>query len=269
MTTTFRLVCRSALLLCMVAVSSPALADQGKELFAKHCASCHTIGGGDSGGPDLKGVTAREPAAWLERIISEPDRLTADKDPTQAGLVKKYGFEMPNLGISRDDARRIIAYLGGEAAPAATSADSGAPQASGQAPSPKEEAASPELIAMGKALFEGSRSFGKGGAPCAACHAFDAAGIRGGNLAVDLTHLYEGMGDQGMKGVLTALSFPIMKKAYGDKPLTDGEVKALIAFARDAAGRQPTPSGNGTGAAGALTFVGIIIGLTLYKRRIG
>ncbi len=265
MTTTFRLVCRYTPLLFIMAVSYPAWAGQGKELFAKHCASCHTIGNGDSGGPDLKGVTTRQPAAWLERVISEPDRLTAEKDPAQAELVKKYGFEMPNLGISRDDARQIIAYLGGDAAPAATAAAGTQPTAP-----PKEEVvATPELVARGKALFEGSAGFSKGGAPCAACHAFNVSGIRGGNLAVDLTHLYDGMGEQGMQGVLKALSFPIMKKAYSDKPLTDDEVKALIAFAKDGAARQPSASGLGTGTAGALTFVCIIIGLTLYKRRIG
>jgi len=254
-------------MLVVMAVSCPVWADQGKELFDKQCASCHTIGGGDSGGPDLKGVTARRPAAWLERVIVEPGKLTAEKDPTQAELVKKFGYEMPGLGISSADARAIIAWLGKDAAAAAGTA---APPQPGQVAAPKDEvAATPELVARGRALFSGSTAFSNGGAPCAACHPFTVGGIRGGNLAADLTYLYEGMGEQGMKGALKALSFPIMKKAYSDKSLTDDEVKALIAFAKDSAGKQPSPSGIGTGAAGALAFVCIIIGFTLYKRRIG
>ena len=100
--------------LLIVLTAVPALADEGKELFEKQCASCHTIGGGDSGGPDLKGVGAKRSGDWLVRVIVEPDKLTADKDPAQLELVKKYGFEMPNLGISRDDARKMVAYLKGE-----------------------------------------------------------------------------------------------------------------------------------------------------------
>jgi len=63
------------------------------------------------GGPDLKGVTGKRPVAWLERVIVEPDKLAADKDPIRLGLMKQYGGEMPNLGISRKDAKKIIAYL--------------------------------------------------------------------------------------------------------------------------------------------------------------
>lgn len=113
-----------SVLLILLLISTPAWGDTGKELFEKECSGCHTIGGGDSGGPDLKGVAGKRPAEWLERIIVEPDKLTADKDPIQLGLVKKYGGEMPNLGVSRKDARKIVAYLQSlsPAASAATSA---------------------------------------------------------------------------------------------------------------------------------------------------
>jgi mono/diheme cytochrome c family protein len=242
-----------------------AWGDQGKELFEKHCASCHTIGGGDSGGPDLKGVAARRPADWLERVISEPEKLTAEKDPAQAELVKKYGFEMPNLGISRDDAKKIVAFLG-EAPSAASGAATPA-----AAPPAAEKAitVTPELIATGRQLFTGEKRFSKGGAPCGACHAFTYPGVRGANLASDLTQLYEGMGEQGMRGVLTSLKFPIMRRVYADRPLSDGEIAALIAFSKDAGEQKGGQPGKGVAAAGAALFLCIIVGLTLYKRRIG
>ncbi|MGE5284434.1 MAG: c-type cytochrome, partial [Actinomycetota bacterium] len=41
------------LLILVILFSGPAWADSGKELFEKECSGCHTIGGGDSGGPDL------------------------------------------------------------------------------------------------------------------------------------------------------------------------------------------------------------------------
>jgi mono/diheme cytochrome c family protein len=266
--------------------SGLASADQGKELFDKNCASCHTIGGGDSGGPDLKGVAGKRAADWLVRVIVEPDKLSAGKDPVQLELVKKYGYEMPNLGVSRDDARKIIAYLGGGAPAAATATT---PKSAGSSPKETSPAAAaeksaepadqppakkveiavtPQLLAQGKALFTGAQPFAKGGAPCLSCHAFRYPGIESGNLAADLTGLYARMGEQGIRGVLKSLKFPIMKKIYADRPLTDEEIHALAAFAEDAAVRKESPGGSVYPAAGAGLFACLIVGLTLYKRRI-
>jgi mono/diheme cytochrome c family protein len=277
------------ILVLVLMIALPAWADEGKELFEKQCASCHTIGGGDSGGPDLKGIAAKRPAAWLERVIVEPDRLTADKDPLQAELVKQYGYEMPNLGISHDDARKIIAYLRGGTPPTAAKTPKAAPASSPAAqqntaiknqevspPLPvqqpaksKEPLVTPELVATGKALFTGGKKFMNGGAPCAACHGFSYPGMQGGNLAADLTGLYTRMGEQGVRGALKSLKFPVMKKIYADRGLTDEEIDALIAFTKDATlqksgggGLDPYP------LAGVGLFVLFMLGMTLYKRRI-
>jgi mono/diheme cytochrome c family protein len=256
-------------LLLILTSSFPALAmaDAGKDLFVKQCASCHTIGGGDSGGPDLKGVTAQRSQAWLERIITEPDKLTAEKDPAQLDLVKKFGFEMPNLGISRDDAGKIIAYLKRGALPAAAPGQA-APAAEQPTAKAGEVALTPELVATGKALFTGKKRFSNGGAPCVACHAFSYPGIQGGNLAADLTGLYTKMGEQGVRGVLKSLKFPVMKKVYADRPLTDDESTALIAFIKYAAAQKGVVSPALFPLAGVALFALFLIGLTLYKRRI-
>ena len=195
---------KSLPLLLIVTLFLPVFAgaDAGKDLFEKHCASCHTIGGGDSGGPDLKGVTAVRSHEWLETVIIEPDKLTAAKDPALAAMVKKYGYEMPNLGISHDDALKIIIYLG-EAGGAG--AAPGAPPASEQ----MEIMATPELVARGKLLFTGKIRFAKGGAPCAACHPFTYPGIYGGNLSIaNLADSYRKMGETGMMGALKSAEIP-------------------------------------------------------------
>lgn len=249
--------------LSLLTVGSLAWGDQGKELYDKLCAGCHSIGGGDSGGPDLKGVTAKRSHEWLESVIIEPDKLTAKKDPIQLELVKKYGYEMPNLGVGHDDALKIITYISG--ADSAGGAAAASPPASEQI----TVAVTPELIAKGKALFTGSERFSKGGAPCLSCHPFTYPGIQGGNLSVaDLSKSYAKMGDVGMKGALKSLKFPIMKKAYADKPLTDDEITALVALSKDASGKTTANSLAAFPVTGAALFVFLIAGLALYKRRI-
>lgn len=253
------------LILLVILFSGPAWADSGKELFEKECSGCHTIGGGDSGGPDLKGITGKRPAGWLERVIVEPDKLTAEKDPVQLGLVKQYGGEMPNLGISSKDAKKIIAFLQ-EASPA-TPSPGAAPPAE-PSPKPVEIVVTPELVGQGRALFTGGRPFANGGAPCAGCHSFGYAGVPGGNLAVDLSARSEAAGEQGLRGMLKSLNFPIMRKMYADKPLTEEEITALVAFSRDAVARKTVPAGPYYPVTGVVIFAALIAGLTLYKRRI-
>ncbi|HZW37007.1 MAG TPA: c-type cytochrome [Candidatus Deferrimicrobiaceae bacterium] len=254
-------------LLLSLAFSVPAQADSGKEKFEKECADCHTVGGGDSAGPDLKGVVGKRTDGWLERIIVEPDKLTADKDPIQLELVKKYGGEMPNLGLSREDARKIIAYLR-EGSPAGPAALSGAAPPAEPAPKPADTAVTPELVALGKALFTGDKPFANGGAPCAACHSFGYSGVTWGALAADLSPRTEAVGEQGLRGMLKSLNFPIMRKTYAGKPLTEEEITALAVFAKDAVARKAPLSGAYFPTAGVVVFVFLLAVLMLYKRRI-
>jgi mono/diheme cytochrome c family protein len=258
----------SALILLALFLSAPASADSGKELFEKECAGCHTIGGGDSGGPDLKGVAGMRTAAWLERIIVEPEKLTAEKDPIQLGLVKKYGGEMPNLGLSRKDARKIIAYLQEVSPVVPGAALSGSALPAEPVSMSAETAVTPELVALGKALFIGDKPFANGGAPCAACHSFGYSGITWGALASDLSVRAAAIGEQGLRAMLKSLNFPIMRKTYANKPLTDEEITALAVFAKDAAARKAPPSGVYFPTAGVGIFVCLIVGLMLYQRRI-
>lgn len=249
-------------LLVMLASSLSVQADQGKDLFDKQCAGCHTIGGGDGGGPDLKGVVAKRSHEWLESVIIEPDKLTANKDPIQAELVKKYGYEMPNLGIGHEDALKIITYLSGTG---------GAGTIAAVPPAGEQMAAvvTPELIAKGKALFTGSTRLAKGGAPCLSCHPSTYPGIAGGNLSIaNLSKSYQKMGDVGMKGALASLKFPTMKKIYADRPLTDDEITALMALFKDAPVQKGESCPVPFPVMGGALFVLLLLGLTLYKRRI-
>jgi cytochrome c peroxidase len=256
----FRILSPSIFLLMLQAVT-PLQAQGGKALFDKNCADCHSIGGGDGGGPDLKGVVTKRPPVWLERIIAEPDKLTAEKDLVHAALVQQFGMEMPNLGLSLDDTRSIIAFL-------KEGSDGTASTEKFPAAGSPEVVATPELIEAGKALFLGQQAFGNGGPPCLACHAFQHAGMQDGNLAADLTGLYARLGEQGMRAVLKGLKFPIMKKVYADRPLTEEEITALLAFSKQAAAQQSHRDRALFPVAGAVLSVIFMLGLTLFKRRI-
>src|SRR5215468_3801110 len=84
----------------------------GQSLFKKLCAPCHTIGVGDRVGPDLRGVTDRRERTWLESYIMHPDLARAGNDPVALTLAETYpGVRMPRLGVTRNDAADLIAYL--------------------------------------------------------------------------------------------------------------------------------------------------------------
>src|ERR1041384_1301411 len=86
--------------------------DRGTYLFKSRCSACHTVGGGDSIGPDLRGVTAGRNTEWRSRFIQTPDKVLAAKDPIATALLKKYhGVMMPNLRLGKVDAEVLMEYL--------------------------------------------------------------------------------------------------------------------------------------------------------------
>jgi protein SCO1 len=92
---------------------APAVAiDAGEYTFRNHCVACHSIGGGDAIGPDLKGVVANRDRAWLTRFIATPDKVLAAGDPIALALLDKYKqVRMPNLALTEQDAAVLIDYL--------------------------------------------------------------------------------------------------------------------------------------------------------------
>ncbi|HLY92192.1 MAG TPA: SCO family protein, partial [Candidatus Angelobacter sp.] len=88
------------------------LSDKGRYIFASQCAACHTIGHGDKIGPDLLGVTKVRDRAWLERFITVPDKMLAEKDPIATVLFKQYKeVRMPNLSMADIDLKNLMKFL--------------------------------------------------------------------------------------------------------------------------------------------------------------
>jgi len=90
----------------------------GEYAFTKHCAACHTVGGGDRIGPDLAGVTSVREPAWLTRFITEPDVVRAEGDAIAQTLAASYKpAVMPRLGLAPGDVAQIIEYIGTRSTP--------------------------------------------------------------------------------------------------------------------------------------------------------
>ena len=91
---------------------SPSAADKGAYLFQSRCAACHTIGQGDSLGPDLLGVTAVRKPDWLAGMIAAPNEMLSKKDPVATALFARYNeLRMPNLRLGEVDVSALIGYL--------------------------------------------------------------------------------------------------------------------------------------------------------------
>jgi protein SCO1/2 len=89
-----------------------SVSDKGAYLFRTRCAACHTIGQGDSLGPDLLGVTAVRKPEWLAGMIAAPNEMLSKKDPVATALFTRYKeLRMPNLRLGEVDVNALIGYL--------------------------------------------------------------------------------------------------------------------------------------------------------------
>jgi protein SCO1 len=95
-------------------------AGPGATMFRTRCAACHTLGGGDSVGPDLFGVTNARSRDWLTRYILGPDKMLESKDAVAVALFKKYNkVKMPNLHLAPIDVKTLLDYFDAQTAAAA------------------------------------------------------------------------------------------------------------------------------------------------------
>ena len=238
-----------------IAADLTQLAEQGEAVFNQKCIACHTIGEGDRPtGPDLAGVTERRDRPWLVRMIQEPGRLIAEKDPTALQLLEQFNnLPMPAGGLSDAELDAVLVYL--------------THPAEEQHHLPEASAGTLPLgnADKGRDLYIGTVAFAKGGAPCLACHGIAGAGLglaAGANFAPDLTSMYESYGDEGVLSLLETLPFPSMEPIYASRPLTAEEQADVTAFLAQVAGQPPLQAGGQVAwhvAVGLAALVGLLI----------
>jgi len=87
----------------------------GENLYRLRCATCHVIGSGDGlprVGPNLFGVMERRERDWLERWVSEPDVMLAEKDPLATTLFESFNHVvMPNLRLAPSEVAEILDFV--------------------------------------------------------------------------------------------------------------------------------------------------------------
>lgn len=267
--------------------------EDGEQLFQQQCIACHTIGGGDTVGPDLENVTGRRDSAWLRDFIANPGQMISSGDPIATQLLETYRLPMPDLGLTDGQVEAIIVYLQQASTPEpAITQPEGQPelpapdQASGrpvarpleapQAPSQQPAPVDGDPI-VGEQLFTGRMPLAGGGPHCIACH--NVANItpglplNGGSLGPDLTHVARRLGP-GLTTTLGGLAgFPTMQGVYRNRTLTPEEQTHLAAFFQQANQQlaQPPDSGGiwywGAGAAGTLLLFALM-GIFWPRQRI-
>jgi mono/diheme cytochrome c family protein len=232
--------------------SGPAFgAQEAASFYEENCASCHTIGGGPLGGPDLKGVTSRRDRDWLIRFLLNPEAFAGDA-AVKRMIAEADGMEMMSTdGLTREMAVAILALID---------------QRSGSAPADQapDRPITAADVARGRALFTGTTKLAGSGPACVGCHAAGDVPFRSaGRLGPDLVNVHTRLG--GHRGLTAWLAGPptkMMRPLYRSAPLTADEEHALSAFLA-----QPRGGGAGTAAmpaflapavAGVFAFAGVI-----------
>ncbi len=211
----------------------PQLKHAGLDPYKANCASCHTIGGGKTVGPDLRGLKERAPSReWVVGFIKDPAGMIA-RDDYAKKLRAEYPSDMPGFAALGDAViADVIDFI-----------FAGGPGLAQKALRP----ATPADIEIGRRLFTGELGLRNGGAACISCHnCAGIGGLGGGTLAStigamhpDLTHSFtRNGGEAGLRAALAGPQFLVMKQLFADKPLTDDEVIGLTAYLGEVS-RQP------------------------------
>lgn len=253
-------------LVLMPLLAGSAQAQETAAFFKKNCSSCHTIGGGQLTGPDLKGVTKRAERPWLLAFVQNPQGAIDRGDAYALKLQREArGVVMPRVdGMSPDRATALLDLIDAESA-LEKSQFQGAPVSDRPLTAADED--------EGRALFTGTTTLKAGGPACMGCHSVGSlSGLGGGHLGPDLTDVFGRLeGRKALSAWLSAPATPTMGKVFGAHPLDSSEILPVVAFLK-AAGEHHEPGARADGvnflvlglAGVACALVGVDL---VWKRR--
>lgn len=91
-------------------------AAEGKKLFDAKCSACHKLGERYVG-PPLGGITEKVTPEFAMNMILNPQEMYT-RHPAVKKLLGEYMTQMPNLGLTQEQAREVVEYLRTTTAPA-------------------------------------------------------------------------------------------------------------------------------------------------------
>ena len=243
--------------ICWLSALWPSLAEAQDpvDFFKKNCASCHTIGGGDLTGPDLKDVSKRQDRDWLLRFIQNPQSMISSGDPIATELKAKYkNVVMPTVpGMTRELAEKLLDLIDKESA--LEKSQFAGVQISMRPFTDRDRR-------QGRDLFLGTASLENRGPSCITCHDIAGApGFGGGKLGPDLTQVFARLGGRkALSAWLVAPSTATMQPVFENQALTADEILALSAYFESTASQ--TPPGR-AGARVAFLILGLLLAVAM------
>jgi mono/diheme cytochrome c family protein len=229
--------------------------EAGQKVFETKCFSCHSIGGGDKQGPDLKGLTERRSDEWIKEYTKSPTAMSK-KDAVAAELFKKYAPEiMPDQTLSEEELTSLIELIRDLSAKNEMFVPAGAKLS---------REIKPGDVEGGWQYFTGQKSFQNGGVACSSCHSVNSIGILGGGtLGPDLTAANIKYRDQELILILQNPNFPTMTEMFRDHKLNDEEIVQLFAYLQNSKKVNPNAPVVATIASGKIDPKFLIVGFVL------
>ncbi len=83
--------------------------EEGKKLFEAKCSACHKLGERYVG-PPLGGITEKVTPEFAMNMILNPQEMYT-RHPAVKKLLGEYMTQMPNLGLTQEQAREVVEYL--------------------------------------------------------------------------------------------------------------------------------------------------------------
>lgn len=211
--------------------------NQGELLFLQRCKACHTIGDGKLIGPDLANIQSRRIEEWIIKFVQSSQSLIKSGDSAAVAVFNQHNnVVMPDQDLNAAQIKSIVEFI------AINSPDANNPTKKTPA-----QIFSPSLVTnldieRGRKIFDGTSRLTHNGPSCISCHSVnDPTMFNGGLLAADLTETFTRLGAPGIDGILRNPPFPAMVNSFGSSPLTDEEVKNLLAFLYETNKRSASP----------------------------
>jgi mono/diheme cytochrome c family protein len=249
---------RCLLIAVLIALALPrnAAAQLADKFFQENCVTCHTIGGGQLIGPDLKEAVQQKDRVWLEHFIQDPEAVLNSGDPYALQLKKDAnGIVMPKMpGVTPEMAKALLDLI---------EVESKLPKSSLAGVAVSEQPFTPDDVLTGTEIFLGKRRLSQAGPACISCHTLGSiGGFGGGRLGPDLTLVYQRLsGRKSLGAWLSAPATPTMQSVFRNHSLQPAEILPLLAVFEDSS-RQSQPANSNSQIKFVLVgFAGAVLGL--------